>query len=91
MAGGRVDANSRNSGSVKVDNNKNDIVYSITEANNEKENTEKFSFEKDFLEVNYKKMEMYGFVQDKYFIDIGIPADYERAQKEFLNRDYSKK
>jgi NDP-sugar pyrophosphorylase family protein len=25
---------------------------------------------------------MYGVVQDKYFIDIGIPEDYERAQFE---------
>jgi len=23
---------------------------------------------------------MYGFVQDQYFIDIGIPADYIKAQ-----------
>jgi D-glycero-alpha-D-manno-heptose 1-phosphate guanylyltransferase len=28
---------------------------------------------------------MYGVVQDEYFIDIGIPEDYERAQKELVN------
>ncbi len=25
---------------------------------------------------------MYGVIQDEYFIDIGIPEDYERAGKE---------
>ena len=43
---------------------------------------EKFSFEKEYLEKYFDKRRMYGVVQDKYFIDIGIPEDYERAQKE---------
>jgi D-glycero-alpha-D-manno-heptose 1-phosphate guanylyltransferase len=43
---------------------------------------EKFSFEKDYLEKFYNERKMYGFVQDNYFIDIGIPEDYERAQSE---------
>ncbi len=43
---------------------------------------EKFSFEKDYLETFYKKRRMFGVVQDEYFIDIGIPEDYERAQTE---------
>ncbi len=43
---------------------------------------EKFSFEKDYLEVYYNKRRMFGLMQDEYFIDIGIPADYERAQEE---------
>ena len=42
----------------------------------------KFSFEKDYLEVYYKKLRMFGIEQDAYFIDIGIPEDYERAQRE---------
>jgi D-glycero-alpha-D-manno-heptose 1-phosphate guanylyltransferase len=42
----------------------------------------KFSFEKDYLEALYTKRRMYGVIQDEYFIDIGIPEDYERAQKE---------
>ncbi|HTL10247.1 MAG TPA: nucleotidyltransferase family protein [Chitinophagaceae bacterium] len=41
-----------------------------------------FSFEKDYLEVFYSALPIYGCVQDTYFIDIGIPEDYERAQKE---------
>lgn len=44
---------------------------------------EKFSFEKEYLEKYFDKRRMYGVVQDEYFIDIGIPEDYERAQKEF--------
>lgn len=48
---------------------------------------EKFSFEKDYLEKNVKnkdheKPKLYGIIQDKYFIDIGIPEDYARAQSE---------
>jgi D-glycero-alpha-D-manno-heptose 1-phosphate guanylyltransferase len=47
---------------------------------------EKFSFEKDYLEkkVNSKEEhpQIYGMVQDEYFIDIGIPEDYEKAQEE---------
>lgn len=43
---------------------------------------EKFSFETDYLEQHYHKTRMLGIIQDKYFIDIGIPEDFERAQKE---------
>jgi D-glycero-alpha-D-manno-heptose 1-phosphate guanylyltransferase len=46
---------------------------------------ERFSFEKDYLEQFYTQRRMYGVVQDEYFIDIGIPEDYERAQTEFEN------
>lgn len=42
----------------------------------------KFSFEKDYLEKFYAQRRVYGFVQDEYFIDIGIPEDYRRAQVE---------
>jgi D-glycero-alpha-D-manno-heptose 1-phosphate guanylyltransferase len=45
--------------------------------------SEKFSFEKDYLEKFYTTRRMFGLVQDDYFIDIGIPEDYERAQQEF--------
>ncbi|GGH71846.1 D-glycero-alpha-D-manno-heptose 1-phosphate guanylyltransferase [Filimonas zeae] len=42
----------------------------------------KFSFEKDYLEALYPQRSMYGLAQDAYFIDIGIPEDYRRAQTE---------
>jgi len=41
---------------------------------------EKFSFEKDYLEKG--RHQLYGLIQDTYFIDIGIPEDYIRVQKE---------
>lgn len=46
---------------------------------------EQFSFEKDYLEKYYKNKRMYGVMQDEYFIDIGIPSDYDRAQHELKN------
>jgi D-glycero-alpha-D-manno-heptose 1-phosphate guanylyltransferase len=45
----------------------------------------KFSFEKDYLEKFYHGRPFFGLVQDTYFIDIGIPEDYERVQMEMLN------
>jgi D-glycero-alpha-D-manno-heptose 1-phosphate guanylyltransferase len=36
-------------------------------------------FEKDYLEKEYKKGKLFGIVQEGYFIDIGIPEDFERA------------
>jgi D-glycero-alpha-D-manno-heptose 1-phosphate guanylyltransferase len=42
----------------------------------------KFSFEKDYLEKYFTQQSVYGLVQDVYFIDIGIPEDYNRAQQE---------
>ncbi|MBC7848740.1 MAG: nucleotidyltransferase family protein [Chitinophagaceae bacterium] len=41
-----------------------------------------FSFEKDYLEPKAGTKKLSGLVQEKYFIDIGIPADFERAQLE---------
>ncbi len=43
---------------------------------------EVFSFETDFLEKKTGEITIGGFVRDAYFIDIGIPEDYELAQKE---------
>lgn len=43
----------------------------------------KCSFEKDFLERFVSEGNFYGFTADGYFIDIGIPADYEKAQHDF--------
>ncbi|PZP51401.1 MAG: nucleotidyltransferase [Pseudopedobacter saltans] len=43
---------------------------------------EKFSFEKEFLEPQAAQGSLFGLLQNGYFIDIGIPEDYERAQTE---------
>lgn len=47
---------------------------------------EKFSFEKDYLEAFVQQHNFHGHVSDSYFIDIGIPEDYYRAQTEFENQ-----
>lgn len=44
-----------------------------------------FSFEKDFLETNIQKLAIKGFVSEGYFIDIGIPEDFQKAQIVFSN------
>lgn len=43
---------------------------------------DKFSFEKQYLEAMYRERRIYGMIQDEYFIDIGIPGDFNRAQTE---------
>ncbi|MDC0584278.1 nucleotidyltransferase family protein [Bacteroidales bacterium] len=42
----------------------------------------KFSFETEFLNTRKGDFQFGGFVCDQYFIDIGIPEDYEKAQNE---------
>jgi len=67
-----------------------------------KDFAEKFSFEKDYLEAsldynvggspNAKEQKFAGFVEDNYFIDIGIPEDFSKAQLDFrsVNIDLKK-
>jgi D-glycero-alpha-D-manno-heptose 1-phosphate guanylyltransferase len=38
--------------------------------------------EKDFLERNLPNLSIHGKIFDNYFIDIGVPEDYQRAQTE---------
>jgi D-glycero-alpha-D-manno-heptose 1-phosphate guanylyltransferase len=42
----------------------------------------KFSFEKDYLENSTLVKNMMGYISEGYFIDIGIPEDYRKAQNE---------
>ncbi len=64
-------------------------MYALNVERFKKENLPaKFSFEKDYLEKSVcssvnKIKKLYGIIQDEYFIDIGIPEDYEKAQFEF--------
>ncbi|WP_108821706.1 nucleotidyltransferase family protein [Dysgonomonas sp. Marseille-P4361] len=44
---------------------------------------DKFSFEKDIMEAHVSSLRIYGFEQDNYFIDIGIPSDFEKANVDF--------
>ena len=43
---------------------------------------EVFSFEIDYLTLYSQSKKFYGNIQDAYFIDIGIPEDFEKAQLE---------
>jgi D-glycero-alpha-D-manno-heptose 1-phosphate guanylyltransferase len=59
-------------------------VYIINrEAFLEKDLSEKFSFEKDYLEKFVTDKAFYGCEDKGYFIDIGIPEDYSKAQEDF--------
>jgi D-glycero-alpha-D-manno-heptose 1-phosphate guanylyltransferase len=54
-------------------------VYALEKDSLLRENWPKvFSFEKDYLEAAPERR-LYGMIQDRYFIDIGIPGDYLRA------------
>lgn len=48
---------------------------------------EKFSLEKDFFEKHLTQLSIYGCLFDAYFIDIGIPDDYLKAQDDFKTFD----
>ncbi len=43
----------------------------------------KFSFENRFLEKEFKNKRFHAFISPTYFLDIGIPADYQQAQIDF--------
>ncbi|GAB3009498.1 hypothetical protein GCM10027051_08160 [Niabella terrae] len=44
---------------------------------------ERFSFEKDYLEARVAQGDFSGLSAENYFIDIGIPEDFQRAQSDF--------
>ncbi len=46
---------------------------------------DKFSLEKDFFEKYIGTLSIDAFCSDDYFIDIGIPEDYFKAQEDFKN------
>jgi D-glycero-alpha-D-manno-heptose 1-phosphate guanylyltransferase len=44
--------------------------------------SEQFSFEKEYLEKYTGEGHFFGAVQNGYFIDIGIPSDFKKAQQD---------
>lgn len=52
------------------------------------ESGKNFSIEKDFFEKQLKALSVKGFVYNGYFIDIGIPEDYKKAQHDFKRFTY---
>lgn len=62
-------------------------VYLINKQNTDyKTLPTKFSFEKEVLEPGVQNHNIYGFDFEGYFIDIGIPEDYVRANEELLSQ-----
>jgi D-glycero-alpha-D-manno-heptose 1-phosphate guanylyltransferase len=58
-------------------------VYMLNLPSLKRENLpEKFSFETDYLQKFYNSRKIFGIEQEGYFIDIGIPEDYRKAQTE---------
>jgi D-glycero-alpha-D-manno-heptose 1-phosphate guanylyltransferase len=49
---------------------------------------ERFSMEKDVFEPLVNHRAFYGFPFNAYFLDIGIPEDYQKAQDEFQRFSY---
>ena len=47
-----------------------------------------FSIERDFFEAFVNELKIFGFTYEGYFIDIGIPTDYEKAQHDFKEFKY---
>jgi D-glycero-alpha-D-manno-heptose 1-phosphate guanylyltransferase len=43
---------------------------------------EKFSFEDDLLTKHLSEISVHAMISNGYFIDIGVPEDYEKAQQE---------
>lgn len=52
-----------------------DLLFSIEKT--------QFSFEREILES--RLFDVYAFESNGYFIDIGVPEDYHKAEKDFLN------
>jgi D-glycero-alpha-D-manno-heptose 1-phosphate guanylyltransferase len=50
----------------------------------------RFSFEMDLIEPNLEKISPAAYCSDAYFIDMGIPEDYERACRE-ISSEFSSK
>lgn len=42
---------------------------------------EKFSFEQELMQQRYRDERYYAYADEAYFLDIGIPEDYSRAQQ----------
>lgn len=57
-------------------------VYVLNPALFKEELPQAFSFERDFLPPRLGAIKPRAFIAEEYFIDIGIPEDYARAQAE---------
>lgn len=47
-----------------------------------------FSLEKDFFTMQFNALNLFAYPSEAYFLDIGVPKDFERAQHEFKQFEY---
>ncbi|MBL6790802.1 MAG: NTP transferase domain-containing protein [Methylophilaceae bacterium] len=82
--------------SLEKNNSSNEIfsnggAYLITDKNfilNYSSSKKSFSLESDLIMNNFSQKNLYGYYSDGFFLDIGLPSDYERAIKIFdVNTD----
>lgn len=59
-------------------------IYILNESLFKNTTMDIFSFEKEILEYT-DKYKIFGHIDDSYFIDIGTPEDYQKANMDFLN------
>ena len=45
---------------------------------------QKFSVENNYFQTHTKVSKFFGYQSDGYFLDIGIPEDFAKAQEDFL-------
>lgn len=62
-------------------------IYLLEKAEMMAISQEKFSFETAYMEANVTDRAIYAFMSDGYFIDIGVPEDYAKAQKDFAEHE----
>lgn len=61
-------------------------IYSTTKSLlNKLPAVQKFSFEQDYLKAFAQRDVIYGLTGEGYFIDIGVPEDYAKANQDFLH------
>lgn len=58
-------------------------IYLLEKAEMTAIELEKFSFETAYMEAHVTDRPIYAFRSEGYFIDIGVPEDYARAQRDF--------
>ena len=62
-------------------------IYLLEKAEMTALEQERFSFETEYMEVHVADRPIYAFRSEGYFIDIGVPEDYARAQKDFAGHE----
>jgi len=67
---------------MSVSNINNEVYIAKSDIFDKINVPERFSFETDFMQPNIGLLNIGASICDEYFIDIGSPEDYKRAQVE---------